>query len=65
MTSDTEIPTPGQIIYDAFNAARYPRPSTFRDVFIPWEEIGPEAKHAWEAAAQVLLSLSSQRKETI
>jgi hypothetical protein len=52
----SETPTPGQTCYEVFLGARYPQPSTFRDMYSPWEEIAPEAQYAWETAAQAVLA---------
>jgi hypothetical protein len=52
----TDTPTPGQIAYEVFLGARYPQPSTFRDMYSPWEEIAIEAQYAWETAAQAVLA---------
>ena len=52
----SEIRSPGQLAYEAYLAARYPKPSTLRDVFIPWEDVSLETQAAWEAAAQAVLA---------
>jgi hypothetical protein len=57
--------TPGQIAYEVFLGARYPQPSTFRDIYSPWEEIAPEAQYAWETAAQAVLAQTAHRARAV
>jgi hypothetical protein len=61
--SDTR--TPGQICYEAFLGARYPQPSTFRDIYIPWDDTFPEGQDAWEAAAQAVLTQAAHHARAV
>ena len=54
-------PTPGQVCYEAFDAA-YPAD---RFVRLTWEEQAPAVQRAWDAAAQAVLTLAQEEERDV